>query len=129
MDDQDAQARIDAALVDQAVREGDARIFGILVRRHQGLVRAQLRRLLGNDVATADDLAQDTFVLAWRKLHQFRGDSRFATWLYRIAHSCFLQHLRSRGGGTQPAAEPEVDESETSGSDIGTHAQKRLRSP
>lgn len=122
MDDQDAQARIDATLVDQAVREGDARIFGILVRRHQGLVRAQLRRLLGNDVATADDLAQDTFVLAWRKLHQFRGDSRFATWLYRIAHSCFLQHLRSRGGGTQPAAKPEVDESETSGSDIGTHA-------
>jgi RNA polymerase sigma factor (sigma-70 family) len=122
MDDHDAQARIDAALVEQAVREGDARVFGMLVRRHQGLVRAQLRRLLGNDFATADDLAQDTFVLAWRKLHQFRGDSRFATWLYRIAHSCFLQHLRSRGGGTQTAAEPDVEESETAGADIGTPA-------
>lgn len=122
MDDREAQARVDAALVEQAVREGDARIFGILVRRHQALVRAQLRRLLGHDSASADDLAQDTFVLAWRNLHQFRGDSRFATWLYRIAHSCFLQHLRSRRGGMPPAAEPDLDESDTAGADIGSHA-------
>lgn len=122
MDDQDAQARIDAALVEQALRDGDARIFGILVRRHQGLVRAQLRRLVGHDLATADDLAQDTFVLAWRKLHQFRGDARFATWLYRIAHSCFLQHLRSRGGRTPTAAAPDLDEGEAADADIGSPA-------
>jgi len=97
----DAQSRIDAALVERAVREGDAAVFGILVRRHQGLVRAQLRRLLGDDPAMADDLAQETFVLAWRKLDQFRGEARFATWLHRIAHACFLQHWRSRGRRAQ----------------------------
>jgi RNA polymerase sigma factor (sigma-70 family) len=97
MHEPDAQSRIDAALVQRALREGDARAFEILVRRHQGLVRAQLRRLLPDDHAAADDLAQETFVLAWRKLDQFRGEARFGTWLHRIAHACFLQHCRSRG--------------------------------
>jgi RNA polymerase sigma factor (sigma-70 family) len=97
MGDRDAQARIDLALVERALRDGDARVFEILVRRHQGLVRAQLRRLLGDDPTLADDLAQETFILAWRKLEQFRGESHFSTWLYRIAHSCFQQYWRSRG--------------------------------
>lgn len=97
MGEPDAQSRIDAALVQRALHEGDTRVFEILVRRHQGLVRAQLRRLLPDDHAGADDLAQETFVLAWRKLDQFRGEARFGTWLYRIAHACFLQHCRSRG--------------------------------
>jgi RNA polymerase sigma factor (sigma-70 family) len=101
MDDRDAQARIDRDLVEQALRDGDARVFGILVRRHQGLVRAQLRRLLGDDPGLADDLAQETFVLAWRKLEQYRGESRFSTWLYRIAHSCFQQYWRSKGWRVQ----------------------------
>lgn len=65
------------------------------------MVRAQLRRLLHGDVARADDLAQETFLRAWRKLHQFRGEARFATWLYRIAYSCFLQAVRKR----QPPAD------------------------
>lgn len=97
MDDRDAQARIDAALVKRALQTNDANAFELLVRRHQGLVRAQLRRLTDGDHAVADDLAQETFVLAWRKLEQFRGESRFATWLYRIAYSCFLQHQRRSG--------------------------------
>jgi RNA polymerase sigma-70 factor (ECF subfamily) len=98
MDDRDADARLDAVLVERALREADTRAFEMLVRRHQGLVRAQLRRLLGDDPATADDLAQEAFALAWRKLAQFRGESRFSTWIYRIAYSCFLQFLRSRSG-------------------------------
>jgi RNA polymerase sigma factor (sigma-70 family) len=98
MHDRDAQARIDAALVLRATQPDGAPAFEQLVRRHQGLVRAQLRRLAGDDITLADDLAQETFVLAWRKLDQFRGESRFGTWLYRIAYSCFLQHLRGRGG-------------------------------
>lgn len=100
MDDRDAQARIDRALVARALQPDGAGAFEQLVRRHQGLVRAQLRRLAGDDHALADDLAQECFVLAWRKLDQFRGDSRFGTWLYRIAYSCFLQHLRSRAART-----------------------------
>lgn len=115
MGDSDAQARIDAALVLRAVQADGAQAFEQLVRRHQGLVRAQLRRLLGDDFALADDLAQEVFVLAWRKLDQFRGESRFGTWLYRIAYSCFLQHLRSRGGRPQEAQA--LEDGDTPGTD------------
>lgn len=85
---------LDRALVVRAQASNDRRAFEELVRRHQGMIRAQLRRLLHGDEAAADDLAQETFVLAWRKLDQFRGDARFSTWLYRIAYSCFLQSRR-----------------------------------
>ena len=96
MADSLAEARIDQALVAHALLGNDQRAFEQLLRRHQGMVRAQLRRLLHGDAATADDLAQETFLLAWRKLDQFRGDARFSTWLYRIAYACFLQMLRKR---------------------------------
>jgi len=112
VDDRDALARIDAALIDQIRRDGDTRAFGTLVRRHQGRIRAQLRQLLRDDPASADDLAQETFVLAWRKLEQFRGEARFATWLHRIAHACFLQHRRSRAGAPRPA-DPDADYTES----------------
>lgn len=94
--DSQAEARIDQALVARALLADDTRAFEQLMRRHQGMVRAQLRRLLHGDIARADDLAQETFLLAWRKLHQFRGDARFSTWLYRIAYSCFLQSTRKQ---------------------------------
>jgi RNA polymerase sigma factor (sigma-70 family) len=115
MGDSDAQARIDAALVLRAQQPEGAGAFEQLVRRHQGLVRAQLRRLLGDDFALADDLAQEVFVLAWRKLDQFRGESRFGTWLYRITYACFLQHLRGRSGRMQH--EQELDEDDAPGTD------------
>jgi len=94
--DPSAEAQIDNALVARVLLADDRRAFEQLVRRHQGMVRAQLRRLLHGDDAKADDLAQETFLLAWRKLHQFRGEARFSTWLYRIAYSCFLQAYRKR---------------------------------
>jgi RNA polymerase sigma-70 factor (ECF subfamily) len=94
--DSAAEARIDQALVARVLLADDRRAFEQLMRRHQGMVRAQLRRLLHGDHAMADDLAQETFLLAWRKLDQFRGDARFSTWLYRIAYSCFLQACRKQ---------------------------------
>ena len=102
--DRQAEARIDQALVARALVADDRRAFEQLVRRHQGMVRAQLRRLVQGDAARADDLAQETFLLAWRKLHQFRGEARFGTWLYRIAYSCFLQATRRRPGPMEASA-------------------------
>jgi RNA polymerase sigma-70 factor (ECF subfamily) len=66
------------------------------------MVRAQLRRLTGGDHSWADDLAQETFIQAWRKLNQFRADARFSTWLYRIAYTTFLQANRSRRNDLMP---------------------------
>nr|WP_315472776.1 RNA polymerase sigma factor [uncultured Undibacterium sp.] len=96
MSDRDANARLDAALIARVLASEDRAAFAHLMRRHQGLVRAQLRRLCKGDQAWADDLSQECFLLAWRKLDQFRHDSRFSTWLYKIAYSCFLQAKRSR---------------------------------
>lgn len=104
--EQAAGSGLDNALVARALLGNDPRAFEHLVRRHQGLVRAQLRRLLHGDAAAADDLAQETFLLAWKKLGQFRGDAQFSTWLYRIAYTCFLQ-ARRRAPGVHERVEVE----------------------
>lgn len=64
------------------------------MRRHQGVVRGLLRRLCAGDAALADDLAQETFLLAWRKLPAFRFESRLSTWLYRIALNAWKSDRR-----------------------------------
>ncbi len=60
---------------------------------HQGKIRAYLVRLC-KSYDVADDMAQDTFLTAFRKLHSFKGTGSFSGWLFSIAHNCFLQHLR-----------------------------------
>ena len=114
MADNAAEARLDQTLVARCRLGDDPRAFEQLVRRHQGLVRAQLRRLLHGDLAAADDLAQEAFLLAWRKLDQFRGEASFSTWLYRITYACFLQTHRKKslslgdddGGEAESLPEP-----------------------
>jgi RNA polymerase sigma factor (sigma-70 family) len=100
----DAEARLDAALVARVVANDDRAAFTHLLRRHQGLVRAQLRRLCKGDHGWADDLAQECFLQAWRKIDQFRNEARFSTWLYRIAYTCFLQAQRGRAPDEVAAA-------------------------
>ena len=86
----------DAQLIARALVEDDRHAFAELVKRHQSAVRACLRKLTAGNHALADDLAQDTFVLAWRNLKSFRQEARFSTWLYRIATNCWLGHTRKR---------------------------------
>jgi RNA polymerase sigma-70 factor (ECF subfamily) len=86
----------DAALIARAVVQDDRHAFAELVRRHQSTVRACLRKLAAGNHALADDLAQETFVLAWRNLKSFRQEARFSTWLYRIATNCWLAYARKR---------------------------------
>jgi len=85
----------DTILVQRA-RTGDAAAFGTLVRQHQSKVRGFLRRLTRGDAALADDLAQETFLEAHRKLDQFRGEGSFGAWLCGIAWSRFLMERRKR---------------------------------
>ena len=56
----------------------------------------RLRKLTAGNHALADDLAQETFVLAWRNLKSFRQEAKFSTWLYRIATNCWLADARKR---------------------------------
>jgi RNA polymerase sigma-70 factor (ECF subfamily) len=66
------------------------------VRLHQSRLRGFLLRLTGGRHALADDLAQETFLEAWRKIGTFRGDGSFAGWLLRIGWSRFLMQRRGR---------------------------------
>ena len=91
-----APAPTDADLILAARCGQDRAAFAELVRRHQSQVRAVLRRLTKGDVALSDDLAQETFVLAWRRLEAFRFEARFSTWLYRIAFNAWQSELRKK---------------------------------
>jgi RNA polymerase sigma factor (sigma-70 family) len=86
----------DAQLIARCIVADDRHAFAELVKRHQSSVRACLRKLTAGNQALADDLAQDTFVLAWRNLKSFRQEARFSTWLYRIATNCWLAQARKR---------------------------------
>jgi RNA polymerase sigma-70 factor (ECF subfamily) len=87
-------------------RAGDRDAFDELVRRHRAHIRRLLQRLC-KDGSLADDLAQDTFLHAWRRLHGLRVDIAFSSWLRQIAVSLWLQHLRR-----QPAR-PATESAET----------------
>jgi len=82
------------------------------VRRHQSAVRGLLRQLTRGDAALADDLAQETFLKAFKHIRSFRGEAKFSTWLYRISYNCFREEARKRKelvgiDETQLEAEPD----------------------
>src|SRR5205809_749632 len=67
-----------------------------MVRRHQSPVRGLLRQLVRADLELADDLAQETFIRAYKNIRSFRGEAKFSTWLYRIAYNVFRENARKR---------------------------------
>ena len=96
------QSADEAALVVRA-REGDQEAFGALVRLHQRQVYALALRMLRN-TEDAVEATQEVFLAAWQGLAGFRGDARFATWLYRIAYNhCLKIAERQRRDATARA--------------------------
>jgi RNA polymerase sigma-70 factor (ECF subfamily) len=86
----------DADLVARVLVNDDHHAFAELVRNHQSAVRGLLRQLTRSDLALADDLAQETFLRAYKHIRSFRGEAKFSTWLYRIAYNCFREEARKR---------------------------------
>ena len=86
----------DADLVARVLLDDDHHAFAELVRNHQSAIRGLLRQLTRSDVAQADDLAQETFLRAYKNIRSFRGEAKFSTWLYRIAYNCFREDARKR---------------------------------
>jgi RNA polymerase sigma-70 factor (ECF subfamily) len=74
---------VDAALVER-VQRGDQRAFEMLVVKYERRIQRLIARMV-RDVDLVEDIAQETFIRAYRALPNFRGDSAFYTWLYRIA--------------------------------------------
>ncbi len=102
-----------------AAQRGDPNTFGALVMRHQSSVRRQLRHLVRGSDAVADELAQDTFVLAWRRIGEFRGEARLSTWLHRIAYRRFLMHRRREAVRIETTGEVPADEAASGAAGTG----------
>lgn len=120
---------IDLQLVER-VREGDKRAYGLLVEKY----RRKLMRLLSRMVRDTDeieDIAQETFIKAYRALPQFRGDAAFYTWLYRIAVNTAKNYLAAKGRGMQTLSDQAMDEEDEPderlmAQDIGTPESELL---
>ena len=111
----------------RAAAAGDEDAFAILMRRHEGRVRATCLRIVGNPTA-ADDCVQEAFAQAWRALGRFDGRSLFGTWLYRIAANAALQALRRRRPGEVLVDElPAGLASKVPGPDIDRVDRERVR--
>jgi RNA polymerase sigma-70 factor (ECF subfamily) len=97
------------------VSKGDQTVFEELYRAHSRRVYALCLRMVG-DPAEAEDLTQEVFLLLFRKVHTFRGDSAFSTWLHRLTVNLVLMNLRKK-----PV--PVVSIEATLDSDDGTASQ------
>src|SRR5260221_12335406 len=90
-----ASDRLSEAEVIQRAREGDRTVFEYLYRLHSRRVYAVCLRMVG-DPTEAEDLTQEAFLLLFRKIHTFRGESAFSTWLHRLVVNTVLMHLRKK---------------------------------
>jgi RNA polymerase sigma-70 factor (ECF subfamily) len=100
----------DQALVEQ-VQRGDKRAFELLVAKYQRKIFRLLSRLI-RDAAEIEDVAQEAFIKAYRALPNFRGESAFYTWLYRIAINTAKNYLVAQGRRAPTTTETEIDEAE-----------------
>jgi RNA polymerase sigma-70 factor (ECF subfamily) len=90
-----SEADADALLVER-VKRGDVRAFEMLVVKYRRRIERLISRMV-RDSGLIEDIAQESFVRAYRAMPQFRGDSAFYTWLYRIAVNTAKKMLSERG--------------------------------
>ena len=100
---------VDKQLVER-VRRGDKRAFDLLILKYQHKIISIVGRYLGdrNDV---QDVSQETFIKAYRAIPNFRGESAFYTWLYRIAINTAKNHLVSKSR-RPPNIDIDIDDGE-----------------
>ncbi|WP_346836844.1 RNA polymerase sigma factor RpoE [Microbulbifer sp. SAOS-129_SWC] len=106
----------DRQLVER-VQKGDKRAFDLLVLKYQHKIVAVVSRFI-KDHAEVQDVTQEAFIKAYRALANFRGDSAFYTWMYRIAINTAKNHLVSRSR-RPPSSDVDLEDAEYySGADL-----------
>ncbi|TSA50417.1 MAG: RNA polymerase sigma factor RpoE [Nitrosomonadales bacterium] len=101
---------VDQVLVERAQR-GDKHAFGLLVEKYQRKLGRLLSRMI-RDQAEVEDVVQEAFIKAYRALPNFRGESAFYTWLYRIGINTAKNYLVAMGRRPQTFNEIEVEDAE-----------------
>ncbi len=104
-----SQQDTDQQLV-KRVQKGDKRAFDLLVLKYQHKVMSLVSRYI-RDHSEVQDIAQEAFIKAYRALANFRGDSQFYTWLYRIAVNTAKNHLVTQGR-RPPAQDMDAEDAE-----------------
>ena len=100
----------ESALIAQS-REGDAEAYGQLVRRYQGKI-FRLAQHITQNREDAEDVLQETFLKAYEHLDQFQGNSKFYTWIVRIAVNQSLMKLRRRKNDKSVSMDDAIDTGE-----------------
>ena len=118
-----SEREADLALVER-VQRGDKKAFELLVIKYQRKIMRLLSRII-RDPVEVEDVAQEAFIKAYRALPQFRGESAFYTWLYRIAVNTAKNHLvaskrRPTGSATYESEDGETFDQTDNLSDINT---------
>jgi RNA polymerase sigma-70 factor (ECF subfamily) len=75
------------------IRAGNVNAYSVLVKKYKNMVFTLALRMVGNK-EDAEEVAQDTFVKAYKALPKFKGTSKFSTWLYRIVYNTSLDHIK-----------------------------------
>jgi RNA polymerase sigma-70 factor (ECF subfamily) len=98
------------------VLNGESEAFAFLVKKYKSMAYSLALKLVRNR-EDAEEIAQDAFVKAYQSLGQFRGSSRFSTWLYRIVYNTSISKLRRTGAEVVSLEDSAVEEKESS--DVG----------
>lgn len=105
------EREIDSVLVARA-QQGDKTSFDILVSKYQRKLFRLVLRFVHNP-SEAEDVVQETFIKAYRALHQFRGDAAFYTWIYRIGINTARNFLDNRGRRVPASTEMTAEQMES----------------
>lgn len=105
---QDMVAPGDRELVQRVLVLDDRNAYTLLVKKHQQSIRAYLTRLT-RVREIADDLAQETFLLGYRRIAQLKDHGKFLAWIYSIAHTQFLMWVRAQKGVETEAFSSETE--------------------
>src|SRR5277367_4060201 len=105
------EREVDHQLVERAQR-GDKHAFELLVVKYQRKLARLLSRFI-RDSSEVEDVTQEAFIKAYRALPQFRGDSAFYTWLYRIGINTAKNYLVTQGRRAPTSTEADAEEAET----------------
>lgn len=106
-----SEREADQLLVER-VQQGDKKAFELLVVKYHRKIIRLISRLV-RDPAEVEDVAQDAFIKAYRALPQFRGESAFYTWLYRIAVNTAKNYLATQGRRPEANSDIDAEEAET----------------
>ncbi len=104
-----SEQNVDQQLVEQ-VQKGNKNAFNLLVKKYQHKVANLVSRYVKNQ-SDVPDIVQEAFIKAYRALPNFRGESAFYTWLYRIAVNCAKNHMVA-GSRKPPGSDVEIEDAE-----------------